>query len=89
MCPVRALPSVEDMTASISFFVLIGLGLLSAAAVVLFFWALFSIALQPAITGERKAIWILLVIVLPLLGPLVWLIAGRPDASRRPAPVGR
>ena len=41
--------------------------------------------LQPAITGERKAVWVLLVIALPLLGSLGWLFLGRPAASSPPS----
>ena len=39
--------------------------------------------LQPAITGERKTVWVLLVIALPLLGSLGWLFLGRPAARRQ------
>ncbi|PZO69641.1 MAG: hypothetical protein DI634_05620 [Kocuria palustris] len=45
--------------------------------------------LQPAITGERKAVWVLLVIALPLLGSLGWLFLGRPGARRQLAAVGQ
>lgn len=38
-------------------------------------WALVSILSSGASTG-RKVLWSLLVIVLPLLGFLIWLIAG-------------
>ncbi|WP_314301286.1 PLDc N-terminal domain-containing protein [Kocuria palustris] len=45
--------------------------------------------LQPAITGELKAVWVLLVIALPLLGSLGWLFLGRPGARRQLAAVGQ
>lgn len=78
-----------DLTSTLTILVTGGLLLLGVAAVVLIIWALFSILLQPAIAGERKAVWVLLVIALPLLGSLGWLFLGRPDARRQLAAVGQ
>lgn len=44
-------------------------------------WAIVSILSSNASTG-RKVLWTLLVIVLPLLGFIIWLIAG-PRAARQ------
>jgi succinate dehydrogenase/fumarate reductase cytochrome b subunit len=38
-------------------------------------WAIVSIVNAPVATG-RKVIWIILVVILPLLGFLIWLVAG-------------
>ena len=78
-----------DLTSTLTILVTGGVLLLGVAAVVLIIWALFSILLQPAITGERKAVWVLLVIALPLLGSLGWPFLGRPDARRQLAAVGQ
>lgn len=78
-----------DMTSTLTILITGGVVLLGIAAVVLIIWALFSIVLQPAITGERKAVWVLLVIALPLLGSLGWLFLGRPDARRQLPAVGQ
>ena len=43
-------------------------------------WALISIFSSSASTGA-KVLWALLVIVLPLLGFIIWLVAG-PKSSR-------
>ncbi|MGG7645555.1 PLDc N-terminal domain-containing protein [Rhodovulum sp. YNF3179] len=43
-------------------------------------WAIVSILGASATTG-RKVLWILLVVLLPLLGFILWLIAG-PRAGR-------
>ncbi len=43
-------------------------------------WAIVSILGASATTG-RKVLWILLVVLLPLLGFIIWLIAG-PRAGR-------
>ena len=34
-----------------------------------------------------KTFWILLIIVIPVIGPIVWLVAGRPQGGQRPRPV--
>jgi hypothetical protein len=31
-----------------------------------------------------KALWVLLILVLPLVGPIAWLIAGRPEQPGAP-----
>ena len=45
-------------------------------------WAIVSIVGSNASTG-RKVLWTLLVVILPVLGFLIWLIAGPRAASRR------
>lgn len=49
---------------------------------VLDIWALLSIYRSGASSG-RKLLWALLVIVLPVLGFLIWLVAGPKAASTR------
>lgn len=38
-------------------------------------WAIISVLGSTASSG-RKALWVLLIVVLPLLGFLIWLVAG-------------
>lgn len=45
-------------------------------------WAIISIVGSSASTG-RKVLWTLLVIVLPILGFIIWLVAGPRSASAR------
>jgi hypothetical protein len=45
-------------------------------------WAIVSIVGSNATTG-RKVLWTLLVVILPVLGFLIWLIAGPRAASGR------
>ena len=45
-------------------------------------WALISILQSSASTG-RKVIWALLVILLPLVGFLIWLLAGPRGRARQ------
>jgi hypothetical protein len=55
--------------------------LISLAAFVLFIAALVSIVRAPrASTGER-VIWVLVVLILPLLGSIVWFAVGRRFAT--------
>lgn len=46
-------------------------------------WAVVSVIGSPVSSG-RKALWILLIVLLPLLGFIVWLIAGPRGASSGP-----
>ena len=61
-------------------FELTGLGGLVILA--LDIWALISIIGSASSTG-RKVLWSLLVIVLPLVGFLIWLVAGPRSAASR------
>ncbi len=45
-------------------------------------WALVSILGSSASTG-RKVLWVLLVFFLPIIGFLIWLIAGPRSSARR------
>lgn len=47
---------------------------------VLNIWAIISIVGASASTG-KKVLWVLLILILPLLGFIIWLIAG-PKAAR-------
>jgi hypothetical protein len=51
------------------------------AAAVLWFVAIWSIAKAELISGTERAVWILIVIVAPFLGAVLWFAIGR----RRPA----
>ncbi|WP_284164731.1 PLDc N-terminal domain-containing protein [Frigidibacter sp. SD6-1] len=55
-------------------------GLGGLILLVLDIWALVSIVSSSASTGS-KLLWALLVVVLPLVGFLIWLVAG-PSSSR-------
>jgi Phospholipase_D-nuclease N-terminal len=44
---------------------------------VLFIIALITILVSRRYTGGGKFIWVLLVFVLPVLGPIVWLVWGK------------
>jgi hypothetical protein len=58
-------------------------GLGGLIVLVLDIWAIVSIIGSNASTG-KKVLWTLLVVVLPVLGFIIWLIAG-PRAARRSA----
>ncbi|WP_043629682.1 PLD nuclease N-terminal domain-containing protein [Nonomuraea candida] len=64
--------------------VLIGLALLA-------FWlfSLFDVVTTPEdeVRNVPKPLWILVVVLVPLIGGLVWMARGRPRAPRAPWPV--
>lgn len=57
-------------------------GLGGLVILVLDIWALISIYNSGATSG-KKLLWALLVIVLPILGFLIWLVAGPRGATTR------
>ncbi len=57
-------------------------GLGGLILLVLDIWALVSIIGSNATTG-KKVLWALLVIILPLVGFIIWLIAGPRSAAAR------
>ncbi|MCS5735045.1 PLDc N-terminal domain-containing protein [Herbiconiux daphne] len=63
--------------------------LVGIAAFVLFIAALVSIARAPRASTGEKVIWIVVVLILPLLGSIVWFAVGRrfATAGDPPAPV--
>ncbi|GAA2174967.1 hypothetical protein GCM10009784_15470 [Arthrobacter parietis] len=55
-------------------FTVLGIGML---ALFLFVVALIDIARSRHLTGLARAVWVLVVLALPLVGPLLWLVIGR------------
>lgn len=55
-------------------------GIVGIILLILDVWAIISIVNSGATTGN-KVLWTLLVLILPLLGFIIWLIAG-PRANR-------
>lgn len=50
-------------------------GLGGLIVLVLDIWAIVSVVGSPASTG-KKVLWVLLILLLPILGFIVWLVAG-------------
>lgn len=50
-------------------------GLLGLIILALDIWAIVSVVGSSASTGS-KVVWILLILILPILGLLIWLLAG-------------
>ncbi len=51
--------------------------LLALAAFVLFIVALVGIARSARLSDLARAVWVLIVLVFPVLGPVVWFIIGQ------------
>lgn len=52
-------------------------GLLGVLPLLLFIWALVDLIKRPFPDGAAKPLWFLLVFLVPCLGPIIYLIAGR------------
>jgi hypothetical protein len=58
-----------------------GIGLIGLIILAADIWAILNVVGSSAGTGS-KVIWILLILILPLLGLIIWLIAGPRSAGR-------
>ncbi|WP_129661482.1 PLD nuclease N-terminal domain-containing protein [Rothia halotolerans] len=56
---------------------LIGFGLVAAAAIALFVGALISVMISERYTGAGKILWALAIFAFPFLGPVTWFLVGR------------
>lgn len=64
---------------------------MSRALPILFLVALTVFALVDCLQSDREQVprkwpWVLLILLLPLVGPLAWLLAGRPRGKAPPPP---
>lgn len=57
------------------------LGFLLTVNVVLFISALISIARNRTYTSRGTVVWALIVVVVPVLGPVLWFVLGRRTAQ--------
>lgn len=60
-----------------------GIALLAVASFALFVWAIASIIKADYLDGVSKLIWVIVCAAFPLLGSLVWLLAGRKGSGRK------
>lgn len=62
-------------------------GAVLLVSVVLAIIALFSLARsRGSLTGAQRLVWVLLILLIPLLGAIAWLVAGRPRTAVPAAP---
>jgi hypothetical protein len=68
--------------------VLYGGGVLALVEIVLLVYCVLNIVTTPEaeVRNLPKLLWLLLVVVLPLVGGIAWLIAGRPQGRARSMP---
>lgn len=68
---------------------LLGYGLLALLALLLLVYCVLDVATTPSprVRTLPRLAWLLIVLVLPLIGPAAWLLAGRP-AGKRATPTG-
>ena len=67
---------------------LYGGGVLALVEIVLLVYCVLNIITTPEgeVRNLPKLLWLLLVVVLPLVGGIAWLLAGRPQGSARSMP---
>ena len=58
-----------------------GIGLFGLIILAADIWAILNVVGSDSSTGA-KVLWILLILILPLLGLIIWLLAGPRSASR-------
>ncbi|NUT42443.1 MAG: hypothetical protein HOV86_20895, partial [Thermoactinospora sp.] len=60
---------------------------LGLATLVLWLYCLFDVITTPdaACRNLPKIVWVLVVLLFPLVGSVIWLVAGRPERAPRPA----
>ena len=62
--------------------------ILSIVFLIPFVLAIVSIARTRAASGLEKAVWVLIVLLFPLLGAILWFIIGRRSQRRPPEQIG-
>ncbi|MDK1359102.1 PLDc N-terminal domain-containing protein [Arthrobacter sp. zg-Y1219] len=71
-------------------FTVLGIGVL---ALLLFVMALIGIARSHHLTGLAQAVWVLVVLAFPVIGPFLWFLIGRraktPTRDAGSSPAGR
>ncbi len=51
--------------------------LVAAVELALLIWALVTIVKHPDASTTAKVVWIIIIIIFPVLGSLIWLVTGR------------
>ncbi|MVU77589.1 hypothetical protein GPX89_10095 [Nocardia sp. ET3-3] len=82
------LASTDTSTGESVASVLLGIGVIAAllAAVVLFIGALVSVLRSRTYAAGGKAVWALLILAFPFLGPVAWFLWGRKSTLMGPPP---
>lgn len=57
---------------------------LAAIALVLMLWSFFDVLQTPRPRVGSKALWICAVLLLPIVGPVGWIVYARPRRTRKP-----
>jgi len=60
--------------------------ILAVVFLIPFVLAAVSIARNRASTGLEKAVWVLVILAFPLLGPILWFVIGRRGGRESPRP---
>ena len=55
-------------------------------ALVLMVWSAFDVAMTRTPRSGRKGLWLAAVLLLPIVGPVTWIVRGRPRKVSPPRP---
>ena len=58
-------------------FLALPFGLMGLLWLVLWIWALIDAIQNPRLSGNERIVWVLVIIFVPILGPLIYLLVGR------------
>jgi hypothetical protein len=72
------LPAWPDL---LSFLAVTAVAAVGCTVLVLWFLALNGIAKATALSDTARAVWVLIVVLAPVLGSVVWFAIGRPAAA--------
>ena len=48
----------------------------------LMIWALVDVARRDYVRGNNKVVWILVIVIINIIGPIIYLLLGRSDGSK-------
>jgi hypothetical protein len=60
---------------------LLGFG---ALALVMLVWSVFDVAMTRTPAAGKKSVWLAVVILVPIVGPVAWIVRGRPRRMSPP-----
>ena len=64
---------------------MVALVVLAPVALIVFCWALYDLTKRQFSDGATKIVWALILLLLPIAGPIFYLVSGRHQGSRTPA----
>ena len=80
-CSSVCTPTADCEHLLIRFVLVLGL-----VALVLMIWSAFDVAMTRTPAVGKKSVWVAVVLLLPIIGPIAWIRRGRPRRMKPPRP---